>query len=164
MTIDIIMLVALGLFTVKGFFDGFIKIIGSIVGLLIAVYLSSAYSDAGGVLIAHYFKATAPIAHMMASIMIFIIVTNLVALLVFMLKKTWRLVPLGGMVDGIAGAVAGFVEGALIIGFILQLILTTGVNPEWSKHISTSTIAPALLGFTSILWPLVKEKLKEFSV
>lgn len=164
MTLDILLMLFLAAFVAKGFFEGFIKMVGSLVGLVIAIYISVAYAEVGGIALADFIHISDSVAKMVAGVVIFIAVSAIVSLFVWLLKKTWGLIPLGTTVDRIGGAVAGLVEGALVVGFVLQLILTSGVKPEWSEQIATSTIAPALLGVTSLLWPLVKEKLKELQV
>jgi membrane protein required for colicin V production len=114
--VDIFSIVLLAIFSFRGLLVGFVKEILSLVGLIIAIFVSLKFSD----LMAFYLKGIKdPLLLKVASILIlFVLIIFLTQLVIFLIRKALKPTFIG-VVDKLLGFTLGFIEGFIVCGTIL---------------------------------------------
>lgn len=114
--VDIFTLVFLSFFALRGILVGFIKEVLSLVGLIVAVFVSLKFSD----LMAFYLKGIKdPLLLKVASILIlFVLIIFLTQLVIFLIRKAIKPTFLG-VLDRFLGFSLGLIEGFIVCGTIL---------------------------------------------
>jgi len=143
--LDIILLLALLIAAFVGFRRGIINVVLMLAGLILGVFLAGRFysSFADGLPIGN---DTA--AKVLAFFIIFIIVIAAAFVLAFFLRKTIAAIKLG-WADRFAGAVLGFIAGAVICGALLALFghffdIEGTVGQSWIASVLLDRV-PALL-------------------
>jgi len=160
---DGIILVIILYFAFSGYRSGFIRTVGGILGLLIGVFLAARYY---GVLAATWqwlFFGSETLAKVALFILIFIISSRLVKLFMYVLDRFYtllRFIPFTNFINKIAGGVLGTLEGCLIVGLILYIIVRYPFSQGLIGLISASELAHELLRFVNILAPLIPDTLE----
>ncbi|MGB9824320.1 MAG: CvpA family protein [Candidatus Hydrothermia bacterium] len=114
--VDIFSIVLLAIFSLRGLLVGFVKEILSLVGLIIAIFVSLKFSD----LMTFYLKGIKdPLLLKVASILIlFVLVIFLTQLVIFLIRKALK-PTFVGVIDKLLGFAMGFFEGFIVCGTIL---------------------------------------------
>ncbi|MEO0265110.1 MAG: CvpA family protein [candidate division WOR-3 bacterium] len=114
--IDIFTLVLLSFFALRGILVGFIKEVLSLVGLVVAVFVSLKFSD----LMSFYLKGIKdPLLLKVASILIlFVLVIFLTQLVIFLIRKALKPTFIS-VLDRLLGFSLGLLEGIILSGTIL---------------------------------------------
>jgi len=114
--VDIFVLIILAFFILRGLIIGFIKEVLSLLGLILAVFVSLKFSD----YMTFYLKFIKdPLLLKIASILVlFALVILGTQLVIFLLRKAIKPTFLG-VLDKLLGLIIGFVEGFVIAGTIL---------------------------------------------
>ncbi|MFA5000313.1 MAG: CvpA family protein [Patescibacteria group bacterium] len=161
---DIVLLVILGGFIIRGLFKGIIRMVGRVVGLLVGAFAASHFYlnlyEWGKNLAAGHENA----GKVIAFIIIFVVVTKLVNLLFVLLEKIFKfiaVIPGSKYINNLLGALLGFLEGALFLGLILYVISRYAlIGNFFGDGLINSSVAPFLIGITKIIMPLLPEALK----
>jgi membrane protein required for colicin V production len=137
--LDIVILIAIVLFTFVGLKNGLIKTAISLAGLLVGIILAGRFSS----LLASYltFIQSKQIANIAAFIIIFVAILVMATVLSFILTKVASAILLGWL-DHLAGGAVGLVTGAIICAALLA-IWVKWLGPNAS--ILQSQIAAVLL-------------------
>lgn len=116
--VDIFTIVLLSFFALRGILVGFIKEILSLVGLIVAVFVSLKFSD----LMSFYLKGIKdPLLLKVASILIlFVLIIFLTQLVIFLVRKALKPTFIS-VVDRFLGFTLGLMEGFIVSGTILYL-------------------------------------------
>lgn len=165
LSFDTILLIVLAVFTLMGFWRGFIRTLGSVVGVFIGVFVASHFYEQG----AQYarFLFLAPFAKFASFTVIFLVVTKLVSLVFWILNaslKILSIIPFVKTFNRLLGAVLGFLEGALILGVILSFIGKLTLFPDIGRTLNSSTLTPPLIFLAQITIPLFPEALRNVKV
>lgn len=114
--IDIFVLILLLFFSLRGLLVGFLKELLSLVGLILAVFISLRFNDVMG----FYLRGIKdPLLLKVLSILIlFVLIIMLTQLVIFLLRKLLKPKVIGFM-DRILGLLFGFFEGFVFAGTIL---------------------------------------------
>lgn len=155
MTLDIVLLLIIALVALRGFWKGIIMMVVSLLSMIAAFYASLVFGDSAATYVSQYVTWTPQVVSMVSSVLLFVLVSNIVYWLGFILMKTWRILPFGATIDRILGAVLGAAQGILFIGFLLRVIAVSGVNEQWSVAISSSGVAVLCIGVTNVLLPML---------
>jgi len=115
---DIILLIPLAWFTIKGFRKGLIIELASVVALIGGIYVAYFFSDVTANFLLNTFKLSSKYIQAVSFIITFIIVIVLVFMLAKALEAIVKTVSLG-LLNKMAGAVFGFFKISIIIGFFL---------------------------------------------
>ncbi|MFA6098217.1 MAG: CvpA family protein [Patescibacteria group bacterium] len=160
--IDIILLIMFFGFVGAGFYFGLIHTLGAIIGVFVGVVAAgSLYRD-----ISPFFQFVglkSGVADVMAFIIIFLVVSRLIGFVVHMFDKGFqlaRLIPFATTANRLAGALLGFIEGALVLGTILFVISHFQISPELNNAIDNSAFAGLLITLAKVVTPLVPNVLK----
>ena len=114
--IDIVIIIALIVPALIGLWQGFVKTLLSLVGLIVGVIVASNFYEAlAGVLT---FISNPSIANIVAFIIILLAVMAIAAIIAAVLRAILKAIMLG-WADRLAGAVLGFFFGAVFIGGVL---------------------------------------------
>ena len=155
MTLDIVLLLIIALVALRGFWKGIIMMVVSLISMVAAFYGALVFGDNAATYLAQYVSWTPQIVAMVSSVLLFVIISNAVYWIGFLLMKTWRIIPFGATIDKILGAVLGTAEGILLAGFVMRVIAVSGVNEQWSMAISSSGVAVLCIGVTNLLLPML---------
>lgn len=143
--LDIILLMALLLAAFIGFRRGIINVVLMLAGLILGIFLAGRFYSS--------FADRLPIgndtaAKVLAFIIIFIVVIAAAFVLAFFLRKTIAVIRLG-WADRLAGALLGFIAGAVLCGALLALFghfwdIEGTVGQSWIASVLLDRV-PALL-------------------
>jgi len=135
--------------------DGFIHTLGRLVGAIIGFVAARAWSLGFGGFLSLFMPIG--IARLVAFIIIFVIIARLVGIVFKLADGAFRIlsiIPFLKSINSILGAVMGLIEGVIIIGGIIYLILAYLIEPHLVIWIHSSVVAQwievafkALLGF-----------------
>jgi len=167
--LDIIILVVVGGFALFGFWFGFIHTLGSLLGTILGVYLSSRYYEPVANWIVDVTGWGGNWPKVTTFIVAFIVINRLVGLLFFFIDKVLHIVtrlPFVKSINRLLGLCLGFFEGVISIGVIFYFIERFPVSDQLGAMISTSQFAPIAIEIGAVLWPLLPAafKLLESSV
>lgn len=152
--VDIILLVFLVIQTLVGLWQGLVKSLLNLAGIVIGVVLASNFykplADAMG------FISNREIANIVAFVIILVVVIIIALILARIIKALLKMVMLG-WVNHLGGAVFGFLMGAVIAGAMLA---------TWVKFFGSDILAGSLIaGILLDKFPLILSLLpKEFDM
>lgn len=160
--LDYIILGVLFIFVWLGFWSGFIRTLGSIVGLFLGVAIASHYYEK----FANFFKflLLAGVSQFSAFVVIIIVVSKLTGVVFWVIDKLFKIasiIPFLKTFNRLLGAILGFAEGILIVGVVLLFATKITIFAGFSEAISASNLAEPLLFIAKIFLPLFPAALKE---
>jgi len=162
---DAILLIILAGFVFYGLFFGLIRTLGSLAGVIVGAWAASHYYIAVFNWADNLFFGYNNLGKVMVFIILFILVNRLVCFIFAILDKTFNIIsiiPFLKSINRLAGAIFGFLEGALILGLILYVASRYTIISSWfGNMLANSQLAPFLLKFTKVLLPLLPEMLKK---
>ncbi|PLX89086.1 MAG: colicin V production protein [Desulfuromonas sp.] len=145
--VDILILVILGLFVVKGVLRGLLKEVCSLLGLvcggLLAFYLHVPLAQ----WILDAFRWPSQLCVSLAFLLVFLATMLVFSVLGYVLNRFLKLVFLGG-VNRVAGALFGVLQGVVLLSLILFALSNAAVPGSIQKAVRGSELAPpfAILG------------------
>jgi len=152
-TLDIILVIFLFYFAFKGFTNGFIVSIATLVGLVLGFYTAAHFSEFTANWLHHDMGFKSSNIRLIAYIITFVIVVVLIYLLGRFMTGVVKTVGLG-IVNRLAGALLGIAKGLLIASFLFLLftridphesLLTTAHQKGSLFYKPVSAIAPAVI-------------------
>lgn len=162
--LDFIIILALFGFVWFGFGFGFIHAAGGLVGVVIGAWLAGHFYNRLAALPEALFGYSGPWVKLVSFVIIFVIVNRLVGFGFYLLDKSFSFMihlPFLKTIDRLLGGILGAVEGALVIGLTLTLMLNhLNVPPLVIEVISSSRVAFVLQSFAAILIPLMPEVIR----
>ncbi len=161
--IDIVLLVIIALFAIKGFAAGFIKSILSIIGLLASIYIASRYYEP----MAHWLVQVAGwgqnVSKVLMFVVAFILLNALVNVAFWILEKVFNIIlflPFMTTLNRLLGLLFGALEGALALGIIFYFVERFPLSTRIMDVVATSHILSSLDGLTVLLLPLLPMALR----
>ncbi|MDD4996181.1 MAG: CvpA family protein [Patescibacteria group bacterium] len=161
---DLILLLILLGFVWFGFWNGLIQTIGGIISVVLAVFIASRWYETIALKIMPFLSDNFNLARLLGFIAVFILARFVIFILFKILNKLFDIlsfIPFLKTINRLAGAILGFVEGALIIGLVLYFSMKFPLGENWTELVSNSKVALPLIGFSKILLPLVPKALKQ---
>jgi len=162
---DIILIIILVGFVLSGLYQGLIKTLGSLLGIIIGAWITSHYYLVVAGWIESLFFGYNNLGKVLVFIILFSLVNRLVCLLFALLNKAFdiiSIIPFLKTINRLAGAVLGFLEGALILGLIIYVASKYAIVGNWfGAWMVDSQIVPYLMKFNAVLLPLFPEMLKK---
>ena len=164
---DVILLAVLTIFTVWGFFFGFIQSFGSLAGLVLGVLTANKYY-----LILAGWICFIPVGDTAIKIIAFfailILISKLTGFIFYFIDKFFHLIsiiPFLKTINRILGGILGLAEGLLIISVFLYVVHNYSINLLPAEMLSDSKLTPVLLKgfgyFTDLSQPIF-QKVKDF--
>lgn len=139
--VDIVILVILGIFLLKGVLRGLLKEVCSLFGLvcggLLAFYLHLPLAQ----WIMGMFHWPSQLCVTLAFLIIFISTLLIFAALGYVLNRFLKLVLLGGL-NRLAGALFGFLQGALVLALIVFALQSASVPNGVRQELRASELSP----------------------
>ncbi len=153
--VDLILVVAIALFTAAGFFFGLIGTIGALIGVAGGAWLAGHYYAPVAKWLSPILLGRQTAANIITFILIFLVANRLFALLFYILNRVFKLfaiIPFFKSINRLAGALLGLIEGILVVGLSVYVIAKLGANIGWlAEALNNSKIAHALVWLTSFL-------------
>ena len=127
--IDFIIAVPLLYFAYKGAMNGIVKEILSIVGIILAVFLTFRYMDALSILIEPFFEDAAAYIPFLSATVLFIGTLSIIALIAYLTKELLKTVKLNA-VNRVLGAAFGILKSGMVISTVLLLMAGFNIPKE----------------------------------
>lgn len=162
-TLDWILLIFLGLFTLNGFRSGLIHMVGALVGTIFSVALAGRWYEGLGSWLGALVFTNDLVAKVVAFAILLVLINRLFGLAFMLLNKVVKIFSIIPGISGLnrlGGGVLGFVEGALVLGVILYFATKFDVGEGWKNGLSQSTVLPILTGIAQIVIPLLPGAIK----
>lgn len=157
---DVFLFLAMLGFTSFGWMAGAIHAVGSVVGTIAGAYVATNYN----VPITEWFltRVNFPVgtAHVLVFFSTFFIVNRIVGLLFWILDASvdvLHTVPFLKSMNHFLGGIAGFLEGALVLGLGIAYLSAFPFGEGVRTFFVHSTVAPWLVDMAAVLFPLLPE-------
>jgi len=140
--VDVILGFILLGFAGAGAKDGFVHSLGRLIGAIIGFVAARAWA----IKLVGFFGVFMPAgwAHLVAFLLIFIVITRLVGFVFKLADGVFEIIsilPFLKSINRLLGAILGFVEGFILLGGAIFLILTLKLEPNLVKWLSASGVA-----------------------
>ncbi|MBU4369742.1 CvpA family protein [Patescibacteria group bacterium] len=157
---DLILLLLLFGFVWFGFWNGLIRTLGGIIGLVLAVFVAGQWYETVALKLLPFLSDNLSLARLLSFILVFIITQFIIICLLKVVNKIFNL-PVLKILNRLTGAIFGLIEGGLILGLVLYFSTKFTLVPNWAEILNSSSIAPTLISFGKILQPLLPQVLKQ---
>ena len=161
---DIGLLVILIGFVTHGLAKGLIRLLGQVVGLIIASYMASHFYltfYTWGKDMVNFSEGT---EKFLAFIILFILVSSIVGGAFIIIEKLFDLIsiiPFTKLINRLCGGALGLLEGSLSLGLILFVAARYAwIDGLLGHQLVTSKVAPWLINVANIIMPFLPEALK----
>jgi len=162
---DIVLLIILAGFVFYGLFFGLIRTLGSLVGVVVGAFVASHYYIPIFNWARDLFFGFDNLGKVIAFVLLFTLVNRLIGFIFIILDRTFdviSIIPFLKTFNRLAGAILGFIEGALVLGLILYVSARYSFLPGFfAEWLVNSRVVPFLLKFTNLLLPLLPDVLKK---
>lgn len=135
--LDFLILLPIAYFCYRGFTNGLIKEVLSIIGIILAVFLTFQYMEPVGRVIAPLFEDKASFVPFVSGLVIFISTLAIVHAVAFLSKKFLETIKLN-FINRIAGSAFGFLKSGIVISAILLILAGFSVPSEQSRQQSAT--------------------------
>lgn len=160
---DIILLIILAGFVFYGLFFGLIRTLGSLLGVVIGLWLTFVFYLTVFDWVKNLFFGHELAGKIIIFFVLFTLINRLICFIFALIDRTFDLlsvIPFLKTINRLAGAALGFVEGGLVLGLILLFISQT----SFAGWLDSSKVAPFLINYTKAITPLLPgllNKIKE---
>lgn len=162
---DIILIIVLAGFVLYGLYFGLIRALGSLLGVVVGAWIASHYYLVVSGWIEPLFFGYGNLGKVLVFILLFSLINRLVGFLFALLDKAFdiiSIIPFMKSINRLAGAILGFLAGALVLGLVLFVASKYAILDHWfGQWMVGSEIVPYLLKFNAVLLPLLPEVLKK---
>lgn len=164
-TIDIIILILLALGAYSGYRQGLFIGLLSIVAFFIGIVLAFKFMHWGADMLAERVESLTFMLPFISFIIIFLIVTVVIRILAFMVKKALDLTILGTF-DNFAGAVLGLFKSAIMISLLFWVATSFEykVPEKWVENSviypTIAPIAPAMIALLDNYTPIIDQSIQ----
>jgi membrane protein required for colicin V production len=135
--IDFLILIPIAYFCYRGFVNGIIKEVLSIVGIILGVFLTFQYMDPVGTAIAPFFDQKSSFIPFVSAVIIFVGTLAVVNLVAYLSKKFLETIQLN-FVNRLAGSVFGFLKSGIVVSAILLILAGFGIPSQQSRQESAT--------------------------
>ncbi|MEX0905547.1 MAG: CvpA family protein [Balneolaceae bacterium] len=154
--LDFFIILPIGYFAYRGFVNGIIKEVLSIVGIILAVFITFEYMHAVSPLFAAFFE-NPDYATVAAGIFLFVVTVAAVQFIAYAAKKFLEIIKIN-FVNRIAGLSFGVLKSGIIISTLLLLLAGFNLPGEEARSESISYsyviyLAPAVFDAVAIVYP-----------
>ncbi|MDD4901083.1 MAG: CvpA family protein [Patescibacteria group bacterium] len=159
---DIILIIIIAGFVFYGLFFGLIRTFGSLVGVVLGLWLTFVFYLTVFDWVKNLFFGHEAAGKIVTFIILFTLINRLIGFIFAVLDRTFDLlsvIPFLKTINRLAGAILGFLEGGLILGLIFAYL----ANTSYAAWFDNSQVVPFLIKFTKTVLPLIPplmEKIK----
>ena len=157
-TLDIILLICLVPFLVRGLTKGFTAQLIALASVILGVWLSFKFTDLVCTWLEPYLEVSPQVLHIIAFLLILVAVILGLHLLGKMIRGLIKLVMLGWL-DRLLGLVLALATGALVLGLLVLLVDTLNVRFGFIKEetLAASILYEPLKEVATTVFPYMKE-------
>lgn len=151
---DIGLIVAFSGFVFYGLFFGLIRVVGSLAGVVVGLWAANYYYLALFDWGKSFWSFGESIGKIATFIVIFLVIRKIISLLFTLLDGIFdfiSMIPFLTTINRLGGLALGFLEGGLVIGAILYIVIQYMPTSTLGTMIDTSQIAPFLLSVTGFV-------------
>ena len=129
--VDVLILIIIGVFLLKGLLRGLMKELCSLVGLVVGSLLAFRFHGPLAEIMVSAFSLPASVCVVLAFLAIFLSTLLVFGLIGMLLSKYVKLLYVGGL-NRVAGGIFGLVQGALLLS-VVMFGLSVSPLPDWGK-------------------------------
>ena len=164
---DVILIVLLAAFVLYGFMRGFIRMVGSLIGVIAGAWLAGHYYLLAFDLLHKIFGQYENLGKVASFLIVFAIVQRLISLVFWILDKIFHIfsfIPFSRLFNKMLGVALGMIEGGLVLGLALYVISKyTFISSIFGAALTNLEVAPWLITLAKILLPLLPDLLKSLA-
>ncbi len=160
--VDVLLIVIVGLFVLFGLFFGLVHTLGSLVGTILGIVISTRLIDPAFERFGFLFGGGGA-AKIVLFIIIFLLISRLIGLLFWVAEKVlgvFAMIPFAKSVNRLLGAVFGFVEGVVVVGVVLFFALQYLPDDAVKAALEQSAVADFLVATMAALQVLFPESVR----
>lgn len=157
---DAILILVIAGFAFTGFWFGFIHMVGSFVGIVIAAVVSGKYFEFVADKLSFLFGGNDNFGRIITFILLFLVVTRLVGFVFWAIDKLFNLVaflPFLKTANRIGGAVLGLIEGVILTSLTLFLLVRYPLGDTITNALANSVVVEYLLDVANKVAPLLPD-------
>jgi membrane protein required for colicin V production len=162
---DVILILILSGFVFYGLFFGLIRTFGAFAGVFIGAYLASRFYLPVFDYIERLSFGYPNLGKVFVFIILFSLINRLVGFGFYFLDKAFNvisIIPFLKTVNRLAGAILGFLTGALILGLLIYVSSRYAFIDNWfGQWLVNSQVVPFVSKFSNLLIPFLPEMLKK---
>lgn len=129
--VDVLILILIGVFLLKGLLRGLMKELCSLVGLIVGALLAFRFHGPLAEMMVSAFSLPASVCVVLAFLAIFLTILLIFGLIGMLLSKYVKLLYVGGL-NRVAGGLFGIFQGVLLLS-VVMFGLSVSPLPEWGK-------------------------------
>lgn len=153
---DIVILIVIGVFGVKGLFKGLISEIFGMLGLVLGYVLSYQFYPYAAQIV-EFFGLKKDISDKIGFVLMFLVIYIIVLVVGIVLKKFFKAIQLG-WADRSGGFFFGAIKASVILSVVLTITLTIiPANAKMHKDLKRSMISSYLLGITPMVFDMLNK-------
>jgi membrane protein required for colicin V production len=160
---DFVLLLILFGFVWFGFWFGLIYSLGGILGIIFGAILASRWYELIASKLLFLFGGNETLAKVVCFLVLFVVIWRLISFLVSIINRIFNLltfIPFLKTINRLAGALFGFLEGALILGLILYFLSKFPIG-NLKDLIENSNLAQLLIKIAKIIFPFLPKAFRE---
>lgn len=131
--LDFLILLPIAYFCYRGFVNGLIKEVLSIIGIVLAVFLTFQYMEPVGQIISPMFEDKTAIIPFASGLIIFITTLAAVHLVAFLSRKFLETIKLN-FINRLSGAAFGFLKSGIVLSAILLILAGFNLPSQQSRQ------------------------------
>lgn len=151
---DLILLIILAGFVFYGLFFGLIRTLGSLIGVVVGLWFTFVFYLTAFSWVKNLFFGHELAGKIITFIVLFTLINRLIGLIFAVIDRTFDLlsiIPFLKTINRLAGAILGFIEGGLVLGFALLYVSQTSL----AGWLESSRVAPFLINYAKAVAPLL---------
>lgn len=155
--IDLIILFSIGYFAYRGFVNGLVKEVLSIVGIILAVFVTFTYMDEVSALLEPIIDSSSDVSVLITGVVLFLAILVLVHGIAFLISKFLKAINLN-IINRILGFAFGGLKCAIIISALLLFLAGFSLPDEDVRAQSVSypliiQLAPEVYNIVATVYP-----------
>ena len=155
--LDLLIVIPLFYFSYRGFINGIIKEVLSIIGIILAVFLTFEYMDEFGAIVRPFFEENASFIPFVSGALLFIGTMAAVQGIAFLSKKFLEVINLN-FLNRLSGMAFGFLKSGILVSSILLILAGFNLPSEKTRDdsITYSTViylAPLAYDAVATIYP-----------
>lgn len=160
--VDVLLIVIVGLFVLFGLFFGLVHTLGSLVGTILGIVISTRLIDPAFDRFGFLFGGGGA-AKIILFIIIFLLISRLIGLLFWVAEKVlgvFAMIPFAKSINRLLGALFGFVEGVVVVGVVLFFAMQYLPDDAVKAALEQSAVADFLIATMAALQVLFPESVR----
>ncbi|HRY37025.1 MAG TPA: CvpA family protein [Candidatus Magasanikbacteria bacterium] len=160
---DITLIIIIGSFGLFGLWFGLVHTLGSLIGMILGVFLATRYYETMANWLMNITGWQANFSKVLIFIIAFFLINRLVGLIFWIIDKLLGFITRLPFINGInrfLGLLFGLLEGAIGLGMVFYFIGKFPLSEWFMGKLGESFLMPSLVNMANILTPFIPEALK----